>query len=135
MSDAREAAQFRQHLSEIRRAAHGLGKDFAAEFADLDRKIERFGSSTGKDARYLGEAIQDGLSNLGRTIDDQMVRLPGRIADGAARAGGATRDALYAAGKRTRQGTKNALASAAGVNRKPIKTWNAPSAGSSESDE
>jgi hypothetical protein len=135
MSDARQEAQFRQHMSEMRRAAHGLGRDFAAEFADLDRKIERFGSDTSKGAANLGSDIEEGLTNLGRMIDDQVSRIPGRIASGASRAGGATRDAFVAAGKRTREGTKNALASAAGVRRRPMRSWSAPGSESSDSDE
>ena len=127
MSDYQDQARFREHLAEMRRAAGGLGHDFAAEISDLDVKIEKFGQATGKGAKYLGEDIEEGLSHLGKKIDDEMRRLPGRIADGASRAGGATRDALVAAGKRTREGTRNALASAAGVNRKPMKTWTAPS--------
>ena len=41
MSESREQAQFRQHLSEMRKAAGGLGHDFANEFSNLDGKIER----------------------------------------------------------------------------------------------
>lgn len=134
MSDSSDQARFREHLAQMRQAARGLGSDFYSEFSELDTKIEKFGQSTARDARELSEEIQDGLSNLGKQIDDQMRRLPGRIADGASRAGGATRDAFVAVGHRTKVGTKNALASAAGVNRKPIKTWSAPSE-SEESDE
>ncbi|HLM91111.1 MAG TPA: hypothetical protein VK424_03555 [Thermoplasmata archaeon] len=134
MGDYQDQARFREHLAEMRRAASGLGHDFASEITDLDVKIEKFGHATAKDAKYLASDIEDGMSNLGRKIDDEMRRLPGRIADGASRAGGATRDALIAAGKRTREGTRNALASAAGVNRKPMKTWSAPS-DSASSDE
>ncbi len=129
MGDIREEAQFREHLADLRRAAHGLGKDFTAEISNLDRAIERFGRSSSKDAKYLGQSIEDRFSALGRAIDDEARRLPGRIADGASRAGGATRDAFVAVGKATKSGTKNALASAAGVNRKPIKTWSPPEPG------
>ena len=129
-----EEARFREHLAEMRKAARGLGHDFASEIGDLDTKIERFGHATSKDAKYLARDIEDGLSNLGRRIDDEARKLPGRIADGASRMGGATRDAFVSAGKRTREGTRNVLASAAGVNRKPIKSWSPPSTGES-SDE
>ncbi|MGP8073120.1 MAG: hypothetical protein ACLPZM_08365 [Thermoplasmata archaeon] len=135
MSDYQEEARFREHLAEMRRAASGLGHDFATEITDLDVKIEKFGHATSKDAKYLAADIQDGLSNLGKRIDDEARRLPGQIAAGASRAGGATRDALVAAGRRTREGTRNALASAAGVNRKPIKTWSDPSSEASPPDE
>jgi hypothetical protein len=128
MGESAEEARFREHMAQMRQAARGLGRDFATEFGDLDEKIERFGHATAQDAKYLSREISDGFANLGRSIDDEVRRLPGRIADGVSRAGGATRGALLAAGKRTREGTRNALASAAGVNRKPIRSWSAPSA-------
>ncbi len=133
MSTSQDGAQFREHMSQMRQAARGLGRDFATEFSDLDDKIERFGRETGKGAKYLGAEIQEDLANLGKTIDEEVRRLPGRISDGVSRAGGATWDAFAAAGKRTKEGTKNALAAAAGVNRKPIKSWSPP--GASGSDE
>jgi hypothetical protein len=133
MADSREEAQFRQHMAEMRRAARGLGKDFAHEFADLDRKIERFGNSTARDARALGAEIQDDFSNLGKRMDEGMRQVPQRFADagfaigsGVARAGGATRDAMVAAGRAAKAGTKNALASAAGVKRTPMREWAPP---------
>jgi hypothetical protein len=129
MSGAREQAQFRQHLADLRRAAGGLGRDFSTEISNLDRSIERFGRSSGKNAKYLGQSINDGFAALGRAIDDEARRLPGRIASGASRAGGATRDAFVAVGHATKTGTKNALATAAGVNRKPIRTWSPPETG------
>ena len=92
----------------------------------LDRSIERFGRSSSKDAKYLGQQIEDSFSTLARAIDSEARRLPGRIADGASRAGGATRDALVGFGHATRTGTKNALASAAGINKKPIRSWSPP---------
>ncbi len=132
MRDSSDQARFREHLAQMRQAARGLGGDFVSEFSNLDSKIERFGHSTGRGAYELGSEIQEELSNLGKQIDDQMRRLPGRIADGASRAGGATRDAFVAVGHRTKEGTKNALASAAGVNRKPIKSWSPPDSESSD---
>lgn len=137
MPDSREQAQFRQHMSEIRRATAGLGRDFAHEFSDLDNKIERLGRTTAKDAKYLALDIQEDLSNLGRTVDAELRRLPQRIADagtaigaGTARAAGAARDAVVGAGRRAKEGTKNALAAAAGVKRTPMKQWSAPGGGS-----
>ncbi len=135
MSDRREEAQFRQHLAELRRAAGGLGRDFSSEMSNLDKSIERFGRSSAKDAKYLGQSIEDRFSTLGRAIDSEARRLPGRIADGASRAGGATRDAFVAVGKATRTGTKNALASAAGVNRKPMRSWSPPEPGAPPDEE
>ncbi len=133
MVDSREEAQFREHMADMRRAARGLGRDFAHEFADLDRKIERFGNSTARDARELGAEIQEDFANLGRQMDEGMRQIPQRFAEagyaigsGVARAGGATRDAVVAAGKKAKSGTKNALASAAGVRRTPMREWAPP---------
>jgi hypothetical protein len=126
MSDRYDEAQFRRHLGEMRRAAGGLGRDFASEIANLDTSIERFGRASAKDAKYLAQEIEDSFSNLGRAIDEEVRRIPGAIASGAARAGGATRDAFVAVGKATKEGTKNALASAAGVRRKPMHSWSPP---------
>ncbi len=138
MSDSREQAQFRQHLTEMRRAASGLGSDFAREFTNLDDKIERLGHVTAKEAKYLGNEIEDDFSLLGRRLDEEMRRLPGRLASaggaigaGTARAAGAARDAVVVVGKRAKEGTKNAFAAAAGVKRTPIREWSAPTSGDS----
>ncbi len=139
MSDTTEQAQFRRHLSEMRRATAGLSKDFAHEFSELDDKIERLGHATARDTKELAYDIQDDLGNLGRSVDAELRTLPHRIADGAtaigsgtARAAGAARDAVVNAGKAAKRGTRNALASAAGVKRTPMKSWSAP--GSSGDD-
>ena len=138
MSDSREQAQFREHLREMRRAATGLGSDFAREFSDLDTKIERLGRATAQEARNLGVEIQDDFSRVGRRMDDEMRRIPQRLASagaaigsGAARAAGATRDAVLFAGKKAKNGTRNALAAAAGVKRTPIREWSPPASGES----
>jgi hypothetical protein len=143
MTDSREEAQFRAHLAEMRRAAGGLGRDFANEFSDLDRKIERMGHVTAKEAHYLALDIQDDFANLGKRMDEGVRRIPQHIANGAiavgsgaSRAGAATRDAFVSAGKAAKSGTKNALAAAAGVRKTPMREWAPPSAGdSSPSDE
>jgi len=142
MSESREQAQFRRHLAEMRRAAGGLGRDFASEFSDLDDKIERFGQSTAKQAKYLGQDIQEDFSNLGKAMDEEMRKFPQRIASagvaigsGAARAGGATRDAMVSAGRKAKAGTKNAFAAAAGVRRTPMREWSAPTTQESSSGE
>jgi hypothetical protein len=139
MSDDRQEAQFRQHLAEMRRAAGGIGRDFATEFSDLDRKIERLGHVTSKEAKYLLLDIQDDFANLGKSIDEEVRRIPTHIANGgiaigsaASRAGAATRDAFVVAGHRAKEGTKNALASAAGVKRTPMKEWSAPTTGADD---
>lgn len=133
MSDPHDEAQFRRHLSELRSATSGLGHDFAHEFTDLDEKIERFGRATGQEAVYLASDIKSGLGSLGRSIDEEVSRIPGRIASGGraigagtVRAAEAARDAVLLAAKRTRDGTKNALAAAAGVKRTPIRSWSPP---------
>ncbi|MGI0129532.1 MAG: hypothetical protein ACREDE_04515 [Thermoplasmata archaeon] len=136
MSDSREDIQFRRHLAEMRRAAGGIGRDFASEFADLDRKIEKLGHTTAKEARYLALDIQDDFTSLGRAMDEEVRRIPQHIANagiaigsGASRAGAATRDAFVAAGHHAKEGTKNAFAAAAGVKRTPMKEWSSPTTG------
>ena len=133
MSNPAEQAQFRAHLSEMRHAASGLGSDFASEFSDLDRKIERLGTATAKEAKYLGLEIQDDFSRLGKTMDAEMRRIPQRISDagaaissGTVRAAGAVRDGVVATGKAVKTGTQNALATAAGVRRTPMREWSPP---------
>ena len=134
MPESREQAQFRQHLSEMRGAAAGLGRDFKHEFEDLDNKIERLGNSTAREAKYLALDIQDEFSHLGRSIATEVKKTPQRIHDagvaigsGTARAAGAMVDSVVTAGKKAKQGTKNALATAAGVKRTPMKEWTPPS--------
>ena len=142
MSEPREEAQFRAHLAEMRRAAGGLGHDFASEFSDLDEKIERFGTATAKEAKYLSLEIQDDFANLGKTMDAEMRRIPQRISDagtaigtGTVRAATAVRDGAVAAGKAVKTGTKNALAAAAGVKRTPMREWSPPLTGESPPEE
>jgi hypothetical protein len=126
MSNGQDEARFREHMALMRQATRGLGRDFVSEFSELDDKIERFGRSTGQGAANLGAEIQEGLSNLGKSIDEEARKLPGRISGGVSRAGAATWGAVSEAGRRTKEGTKNALAAAAGVNRKPMKSWSPP---------
>jgi hypothetical protein len=134
MTETPEQIQWRQHMGELRRAARGLGGDFDLYFRSLDDRIARFSSRTSKDLKGDMRDIEEDMAALGRRIDHELVALPGNVktkvvagatavGSGAARLGGATRDVMEAAGARAREGTKNALASAAGVNRKPIKEW------------
>ncbi len=134
MGDSDQEAQFRHHLTEMRKAASGLGRDFAMEFSDLDRKIERFGTAAARDARDLAADIQSEFASVGRAMDEEIRRLPHRLADagvalgsGTARAAGVARDAVVEAGHRAKEGTKNAFAAAAGVRRTPMRSWSAPS--------
>jgi hypothetical protein len=69
-----------------------------------------------------------------------MRRIPQRLSDagaaigsGTIRAAGAARDAVVAAGKAAKTGTKNVLATAAGVKRTPMREWSPPSTGESQS--
>lgn len=137
MSDSREQAQLRQHLAEMRRGAAGVSHDFALEFRDLDDKISRLGTLTAKDAKYALLDIEDDFTRLAISIDREMRALPGQvkgglknvgrgIGDGTTRFAGATRDAFEAAGHRAKEGTRNALAAAAGVKRTPMKKWEYP---------
>ncbi|HYA10284.1 MAG TPA: hypothetical protein VEH10_01230 [Thermoplasmata archaeon] len=133
MPESSEQAEFRRHLGELRRAAGGLGRDFKTEFSQLDTKIERLGSATARDAKELGLDIEEDLASLGRSVDDELRRLPHRIAEagtaigsGTARAAGAAKDAMVSAGHKAKEGTKNALAVAAGVKRTPMKSWTPP---------
>jgi hypothetical protein len=135
MTDSREEAQFRAHLAQMRRAAGGLGRDFASEFSDLDRKIERLGHVTAKEAHYLALDIQDDFANLAKRMDQEVRRIPQHIANGAiaigsgaSRAGAVTRDAFVSAGKAAKTSTKNALAAAAGVRKTPMREWSPPDA-------
>ena len=137
MTDTPEQARLRQHLAELRQATHGLGKDFAIEFKSLDHKIARLSTRTAQELKYDVQDIEDDVYALGRSIDREFAALPRNVATGAKAAGvaigqGAARfaeaagGALETAGKRAREGGKNALASAAGVNRRPIKEWHSP---------
>ena len=134
MTDTPQQAQLRQHLSEMRHAARGLGTDFAVEFRTLDDKISRLGTATARELTYDLRDIQSDFSRLGHRIDEGLAALPqnlkekataagSAIAGGAVRLGGVTRDAIETAGHKASEGTKNAFAAAAGVNRKPIKEW------------
>ena len=144
MTDTPEQIQLRQHLAEMRRAASGVGKDFEVAFKNLDSEISRLGTNAGKDLKYNVAQIEDDFRRIGRSLDDELSRLPhnmkegaysmaSAIGSGASRMGGATRDAFEYAGSRAREGTKNALASAAGVNRKPMKEWHPTTTTSSSS--
>jgi hypothetical protein len=147
MSESYEQVQLRKHLAEMRRAWRGVGKDFAIEFRQIDDKIARLGSLTAKEVSGALSDIQEDFSALGAAMDAEMRRLPGQVASGIMNAGRgvasgavqvatATANAIDAAGHRAKQGTRNALAAAAGVNRRPMKQWHSPSEeGSRPSDD
>jgi hypothetical protein len=129
-----EQAQLRQHLRELRTAAHGIGRDLRLEFSDIDTKITRLGKMTRREAKYALLDLEEDMSALGRSIDSDLRRLPGAVHTGVVTAGtaissgvvgaaSATRDALVDAGSATKEAGKNAFARLAGVNRKPMKEW------------
>ena len=141
MVDSPEQAELRRHLSELRQAAHGIGRDFRIEFGRLDDKISEMPQAAAKDLRYWFADINDDFRNLGRAVDQELARIPGRvsnagsmIAAAAMRVGSATKEGLWTAGKKTREGTKNALAAAAGVRRTPMKEWHPPSPGAGDDE-
>ena len=141
MTDTFEQAELRKHLSELRKAAHAVGRDVAIHVEDLkniDEKIDRLGRLIGKEAKYAAWEIEDDLAAFGRGVGRDLKAIPSRIAEGAVAAGSAvggavsnvatrTGEAIATAGKRASEGTKNALASAAGVRRTPMKEWHSPS--------
>ena len=147
MTDTPQQAELRRHLSDLRSAAGAVGRDVAIHVSDLkhiDEKIDRLGHLLGKEAKYAAWEIEDDLSAFGKAAGREVRAIPGRIADGAEAAGSAvagavssaasrTGEAISSAGKRASEGTKNALASAAGVKRTPMREWHAPgAAGDSE---
>ena len=133
MTETPEQAEFRRHLGELRKAAGGIGRDFHAEFSQLNEKIDRLTTATARDAKDLALDIQDDLTGLARSIGEEARRLPHAIREagsalgsGTARAAGAAKDAVVTAGHRAKEGTKNAFAAAAGVKRTPMKSWSPP---------
>jgi hypothetical protein len=139
MTDTPEQAHLREHLREIRKASHAVGKDIAIHVSDLDTKIDRLGAKIGKEAKYAAWELEDDLGSLERSLASDIRSIPGKVRDGAEAAGSAvagavsgaaswTAEEISGAGKRAAQGTKNALASAAGVRRTPMKEWHSPGA-------
>ncbi|MCI4368712.1 MAG: hypothetical protein L3K09_04025 [Thermoplasmata archaeon] len=138
MTSSDEESRAREHLSELRRAARGLGHDFTLELRAVEKKIERLPSSTAKETKYLVADIEDDLSRLSRSMKTELRKVPGgikggletagsAISGGASRAYTATRDAASSAGHSAVEGTRDAFARAAGVKRKPMKEWRHPS--------
>jgi len=141
MSETNDQVEFRRHLGELRKAAGGLARDFHGEFSQLDVKIEQLGSATARDAKELALDIEDDLTGLSRAVDDEIRKLPHRLAEagtaigsGTARAAEAAKDAMVSAGKKAKEGTRNALATAAGVKRTPMKAWSPPVTDSDSSE-
>lgn len=135
--DTPEQAQMRRHLAEMTHAARLVGKDVSIWAKNIDHEITKLGTKSGRDLADGAAAVRDEIFDLARSLDAGFVRLPGQMKDGAVAAGsaiasgtvrvaGATRDAFEAGATRAREGTKNALATAAGVKKKPMRQWHAP---------
>lgn len=142
MATPAEEARLKEHVAELRRAARGIGRDVSIELDNLGRKIEKLPSITGKELKYELESIARDFDNLGHTLGHEIKEVPGEIASIMRSGLGAVRDGARAAagaaasvGHAAKEGTKNTLAAAAGVNRKPMKQWSAPPAGATGSDE
>ncbi|MGI0133036.1 MAG: hypothetical protein ACREDK_08135 [Thermoplasmata archaeon] len=145
MDETREQARLRQHLAEMGRAARMIGKDVTLDARDLEAKIARLPTLTAREAKYAVYDIEDGMTLLGHRIGVGAREMPGKIRDGLdavgtsintniTRATTATGQALEYVGHKTKEGTRNALAAAAGVKRTPIKEWSTPSSGSSDDE-
>lgn len=133
MSETAEQARLREHLRELRHAMGGIGKDMEIHLSDVDRKIERLGRLTGKEAKYVVWEIEDDLDTLGRRFHVAVRAIPGAVKGGLeaagagiSRAGAGVRDGIETAGAKAAEGTRNALARAAGVRRTPMKEWHTP---------
>lgn len=146
MVETAEQAELRRHLRDLRQAAHGIGRDVEIKMTTginaLDAKISRLPEQTAKDLKYFVMDIDNDFRNLGRVLDNELSKVPGAmhdagsaIAAAAARAVTSTGEALQSAGKKTVSGTKNLLASAAGVRRTPMKQWRPPGAESKDESE
>src|ERR1700683_1302239 len=89
MPETAEQAQMRQHLAEMRRAAHGLGHDIAIKIENLDQEIDRFGKLTAKEAKYTILDIHDDFAALSRAIDQEARKLPHQVGSAVGQAGAA----------------------------------------------
>ncbi len=138
MVETAEQAELRRHLAELRRAAHGIGRDVEIKVETgarvLEEKISDMPEAAARDLETWFVDIDDDFRALGRVVDEGLAAIPGRVANAgsaiaqaAARVGSATRDGFVTAGKKTKEGTKNVLAAAAGVRRTPMKEWHPPS--------
>lgn len=139
-----EQAQMRRHLADMSHAARLLGKDVQIKIRNAEENLRRSSMESGRNLQDSMAALRSDIAELSHTVDAELARLPGQVRDSAYAAGSAissasvrvasaTRDAFEAAGAKARVGTKNALASAAGVNKKPMRQWHAP-ASEPESD-
>lgn len=133
MSDSSEQSQLREHLSDIKRAIHGLGKDLTIEIQNLDRRIGQLSERTAREAEQAGSGIRRDISKLGKTIDEEASRIPGRVSYVGQRIGteakktaGATAETVAQTARKAKEGTQTLFARAAGVKKTPMKAWSAP---------
>jgi hypothetical protein len=135
--DTDEQAQMRRHLADMNHAARLLGKDVQIKIRNAEEELRRASVQSGRNFQDSMANLRSDISDLSRTVDAELARFPGQVRDGAVAAGSAissaslraasaTRDAFETAGTKAKVSTKNALASAAGVNRKPLRQWHAP---------
>jgi len=146
MAETSEQAELRRHLSDLRHAAHGVGRDIEIKFRDgfetLDAKIAAMPDHAARDVRELMDEIDDDFFRLGRALDAEVSKIPGKISNAgseiaaaAARVGRATAGAATTVGKATVAGTKNTAARIAGVRRTPMKEWHSPDSAAASSDD
>ena len=131
MSDSYDESQLREHITDIKRAIQGLGKDLTIEIQHLDRRIgalsgHRHGSRTcdGRPATGPNEAGKD--DRRGRPDPVAGLLHQPRIGTGAKlTAGAATAETVVKTAHRAKEGTQDLFAKAAGVKRTPMREWSA----------
>lgn len=133
MADSSDESQLREHLADIKRAIHGLGKDISLEIQNLDRRIGDLSQRTGAEAGRAGDDLKRDLTKFGRSIDEGASRIPGqisyvgqRIGTGAKQVADVTATTVVQTAHRARTGTQDIFAKAAGVKRTPMREWSAP---------
>ncbi|MGI0055507.1 MAG: hypothetical protein ACREB9_00650 [Thermoplasmata archaeon] len=135
MSDSREQSQLREHLGLIKQAVKGIGHDFSVEIQQLDKRIGRLSDATGQEAERAGADIRHDLGRLKANVEHEVRSLPGVFTDAGEAIGHSTRqvasytrDAMVSAGHSAKEGTKDILARAGGVKKRPIREWSPPPA-------
>lgn len=133
MTDYYDQSHLRQHLAEIKRAAHGMGRDFSVQIQHLDRRIVDLGHRTGSGAERAADDLKRDLTSLGRSIDEELSRIPRgaahvgqRIGTDAKLMADATAATMAKTAHRAKEGTQDLFAKAAGVKRTPMRKWSAP---------
>ncbi len=133
MTDSREQSQLREHLKQIKQAVRGLGHDFSVEIQQLDRRIGRLSDATGQEAERAGADLRRDLNHLTTSVEREVRQLPATLSDAGYAIGSKTkeaavyaRDGLASASHSAKEGTKNLLARAGGVKKRPIREWSPP---------